>query len=91
MEANEVGSTRTHGHDTWNLGSLSTAQSLGVGNSTSNEAQPLGQYIRSLGLDEDLAAIQCHAGGLLPAHIKHGRFLGERKVYDQVTPAEPTR
>lgn len=91
VEANAVGSMRIHGHATWNPGSPSAVQSLGVSSSTSNEAQPLGQDVRSLGLDEDLAAIQCHTGAQFPAHIKHGWFLGERKTYDQVAPAEPTR
>lgn len=45
---------------------------------TSNEAQPLGQDISGLGLDEDLAAVQSDAGAQLPAHIKHGWFLGAR-------------
>lgn len=66
-------------------------QSLGGSNSTSDEAQPLGQDICSLGLDEDLAAIQCHAGAQLPAHVKHGWFLEGRKEYDQVVTAESSR
>jgi hypothetical protein len=50
-----------------------------MGHHTSNETQPLGQDFCGLGLDEDLAAVECNAGAQLPAHIKHGWFLGVRK------------
>lgn len=42
---------------------------------TSKEAQPLGQNVSSFGLNQDLPAVQSHAGPHLPAHIEHGWLL----------------
>lgn len=42
---------------------------------TSEEAQPLGQDVGGFGLDQDLPAVQRHAGAHLPAHVEHGRLL----------------
>lgn len=55
---------------------------------TSNEAQPRGQDVGGLGLDEDLAAVQRDTGAQLPAHVKHGWFLEARKGQRQVAKAE---
>lgn len=45
------------------------------GSETSEEAQPLGQDVGGLGLDQDLPAVQRHAGAHLSAHVEHGRLL----------------
>lgn len=45
------------------------------GTPTSEEAQPLGQDVGGFGLDQDLPAVQRHAGAHLPAHVEHGRLL----------------
>lgn len=42
---------------------------------TSQEAQPFGQDVGGFGLDQDLPAVQRHAGAHLPAHVKHARLL----------------
>lgn len=63
----------------WPAAQRPTRRSLATEPCTSNEAQPLGQDVSGLGLDEDLAAVERDAGPQLPAHIKHGWFLGARR------------
>lgn len=63
----------------WPAARRPTRRSSATEPCTSNEAQPLGQDVGGLGLDEDLAAVERDAGPQLPAHVKHGWFLGVRR------------
>lgn len=42
---------------------------------TSQEAKPLGKNVRGFSLDQNLPAVQSHAGSHLTTHVKHGRLL----------------
>ena len=55
----------------------------GEGRLTSEEAEPLGQDVGSFGLDQNLAAVQRHAGTHLTADIKHGGLLLTHKRTQQ--------